>query len=67
MLKNQKTQYYNDISSPQTENRLSVIPIKILEIFFFGNWKTDSKIFVEIEWQRTSKEKNCATRYQDLL
>ena len=34
MLKNQKTQYYNDVSSPQTENRLSVIPIKILEIFF---------------------------------
>ena len=71
MFKNQKPQYYNDVNSPQIENRLCVIPVKILEIFFFffGNWQTDCKIFVEIEWQRISKggeNKLYATRYQDL-
>ena len=57
MFKNQKPQYYNDVNSPQIENTLSVIPVKILEIFlfFFGNWWTDCKIFVEIEWQRIYK------------
>ena len=38
MFKNQKPQYYNDVNSPQIENRLRVIPVKILEIFFFF-WK----------------------------
>lgn len=69
MFKNQKPQYYNDVNSPQIENRLSVIPVKILEIFFF--FEID-KLIVKYLWKLNGKEytkggnKLYATRYQDL-
>lgn len=69
MFKNQKPQYYNDVSSPQIENRFSVIPVKILEIFFFLEI---DKLIVKYLWKLNGKEytkggnKLYATRYQDL-
>lgn len=69
MFKNQKPQYYNDVNSPQIENRLSVIPVKILEIFFFLEI---DKLIVKYLWKLNGKEytkggnKLYATRYQDL-
>ena len=53
MFKNQKPQYYNDVNSPQTENRLSVIPIKILETFFFPEI---DKLIVKYLWKLNAKE-----------
>lgn len=72
MFKNQKPQYYNDVSSPQIENRLCVIPVKILENFFFFFLEID-KLIVKYLWKLNGKEypkgggnKLYATRYQDL-
>ena len=54
MFKNQKPQYYNDVNSPQIENRLCVIPVKILEIFFF--FLEIDKLIVKYLWKLNGKE-----------
>lgn len=54
MFKNQKPQYYNDVNSPQIENTLSVIPVKILEIFLF--FLEIDELIVKYLWKLNGKE-----------